>query len=116
MGISEDVIWKILAFLLVLAGFFCIEKFLNQKVKGPSGTKWRFIIGIGQMIIALVAFLWANVHSPYRGLSEVARIHGTFKEQAYILLIIGIGFLAIAGIGDIIIGILNSAAAKKTKS
>jgi hypothetical protein len=101
MGTSNLV--SILAvILIVVAGMFFLDKYLNKKLKGPGSIIWRFRIGIVQLIIAVTAFIWAKERLPFR----------VFSNK---LIIIGIIILAIVGIGDIVIALLNSASGKRSR-
>jgi hypothetical protein len=79
-----------LIILITLAALFLLDNLIKKKQATPSGSTWRIITGILELIIAIFAFIWIQEH------------------PTNILIKIGIGFLAVAGIGEIIIGLLNS--------
>jgi dipeptide/tripeptide permease len=91
---------KLIIILFVLAGLFLIEKFIAGKEKVTNGAKWRFIFGIIQLILSLLIFCWSKRYSLNIG---------------NLLVMIGIVVLALGGIGEIIIGILNIAVARMDK-
>jgi len=104
-------IWKTAGLLLILVVIFYLKRKIAENVKGPGGAKWRLIIGLGQIIIAVSAYIWARGHSPYAGVDQI--VFGFFKgnwlfgKEAYIAVLIGIVILALVGVGDIVIGTLS---------
>jgi hypothetical protein len=79
-----------LIILITLAGLFLLDNLIKKRQATSSGTTWRIITGSLELIIAILAFIWIKEH------------------PTNILIKIGIGILAVAGIGEIIIGLLNS--------
>jgi hypothetical protein len=79
-----------LIILITLAALFLLDHLIKKKQATSSGTTWRIITGTLELIIAILAFIWIKEH------------------PTNILIRIGIGILAVAGIGEIIIGLLNS--------
>jgi hypothetical protein len=79
-----------LIILISLAVLFLLDNLIKKKQATPLGTAWRIITGSLELIIAIFAFIWLKEH------------------PTNILIKIGIGFLAVAGLGEIIIGLLNS--------
>ena len=92
---------NLLIILALLAGLFFLDKFINKKTREPNSSKWRLSVGIIQLSLALLAFIW---------------LMGYAVSKSYILLIVGILIIGIGGIGEIVIGVLNSVAEKKSNS
>jgi hypothetical protein len=114
------IIRKAAGLLLILVVVFYVKGKIEKKIKGPGGTKWRLRIGLGQIIMAVLAYIWARKHSPYAEPDQI--IFGFFKgnwlfgKEAYIAVLIAIVILALVGVGDVVIGILSSPKeVKKTK-
>jgi len=97
---------KLVAFIIVVliilvssAGLFWIERYLNRKLQGHDATKWRLRIGVVQCIMALI-LIWVTGHFRLSGLHKIVVIGG-------------IGVFVLAGIGEIVIALLNSTAKKR---
>jgi hypothetical protein len=103
--------------LILIAGLFFAEKFMTKKLKGSGSMEWRIGIGTVQCIIAILIFIWAKEHAPSQGIPFILKMKGIwiFDKKIYTLFIIGSGILAIVGIVDIIIGILQYAMGRRAK-
>jgi multisubunit Na+/H+ antiporter MnhF subunit len=95
-----NIFLKLVIILFALTGLFLVEKFIAGKEKETNGAKWRFISGIIQLILSLLIFRWSKKYSLNIG---------------HLLVMIGMVVLALGGIGEIFIGILNIAAARMDK-
>ena len=109
---------KFIITLILTVGLFFTENFMSKKLKESRSMEWRIGIGTVQCIIAILIFIWAKEHAPNQDIpSFILKMKGIwlFDKKIYTLFIIGSGILAIVGIGDIIIGILQYAMGKKAK-
>jgi hypothetical protein len=93
---------KYLAIALIIlalsAVLLLLDNFIKKKQATSSAPKWRLFIGIVELTIAIAAFIWLSGYA----ISIIFRI--------------GIVILGIAGIGEIMIGILNLAAKRTAKN
>jgi hypothetical protein len=101
-GLGEQEI-IVLIIIIVIVGIFFIPT-----VKRFNEPKWRLRIGVVQAMAALSTYIWASNHSPYS-----VNYTWSFREGYYISIIVGVICYAILGIGNIVIGVLNTATDKK---
>jgi len=87
-----------LIILITLAALFWIDNLIKKKQATPSGPKWRIVTGLVELTIAIVSFIWLR----------------SYPVSA--LLLVGTLILAIVGIGDVLIGLLNPTKGKAVKN
>lgn len=94
---------RLLIIAVSLTCLYFIENFIKEKTQGSDSAKWRLRIGGIQYIFALASFIWLLKNPAICG------------KGLYIILILGTILLAVLGLGEILIGILNTVKSKKGK-
>ena len=110
---------KLIFVIIIVAGLFFVEKFIEKNYSGQDSIIWRWVVGAAFFIFAVGAFIWIKSRAHSSDIAAyVFKKAGTSKllnESTYTLLMIGVAILAIVGIGEIVIGILNFVVIRKRK-
>lgn len=101
-----------IAFLLgiiCILGLVIAPSYCKKKLTGVGGGKSRLAIGSAQFILSTAVYAWTSAHAP-------SSVYATWilSQEIYVLLIVAVAIYALLGIGNMVIGILNSAAEKKS--